>query len=105
MSIFNFWKSKPPVKKFKEALDTPVFTTKFVINYRKDITYVTHEAEDGAWQFLSDDKFEDVTEVIMTVSLGQMIDRDETVLELADMPEGHFAVRDDKDSAWVIEKI
>ena len=36
-------------KKFKEADNTAVFTTKFVLIDKKDITYVTHYKEEGAW--------------------------------------------------------
>ena len=38
-------------KKFNEGDNTAVFTTKFVIIDKKDISYVTHDKEDDAWQF------------------------------------------------------
>lgn len=43
---------------FEVSFDTAVFTTKFVLDDKTTITYVTHEIEDGAWQFFSDDSFE-----------------------------------------------
>jgi len=76
-----------------------------VINENKDITYVTHDEEDGSWQFLSDDTFDDYRKVIMIVGLGEIIKRDKTILELADMPAGYFAVRDKKGDKWTVDKM
>jgi hypothetical protein len=33
--------------------NTAVFTTKFGITDKKDITFVMHEKDDGTWQFFS----------------------------------------------------
>jgi len=105
MSFWPFGKSKEPaVKKFKEPLSTAVLTTKFVINDNKDITYVTHNEDDGSWEFLSDDIFDDHKAVVMVVELGQMLERDPSLLDLADMPVGHYAVRDNQNDAWTISK-
>jgi hypothetical protein len=46
------------LKKFEDSLNTAVFATKFIIVDKKDITFVRHEPEDGAWTFFSDDKYE-----------------------------------------------
>ncbi|WP_448700436.1 DUF2185 domain-containing protein [Mucilaginibacter sp. AW1-3] len=105
MGFWPFGKSKTQaVKKFNEPLSTAVLTTKFVINEGKEITYVTHDAEDGGWQFLSDDVFDDYKAVIMVVGLGQIIERDQTISDLADLPPGYYAVRDKQGDAWVINK-
>jgi hypothetical protein len=89
---------------FKESLDTAVFTTKFVLEENRDITYVTHEEEDGAWQFFSNDEFEDFEKVAKVVGLGEIIEMDDSVLELIDMPEGYYAYRDSRNSNWGIRK-
>ncbi len=73
-------------KKFQEADNTAVFTTKYVIRDKNPITYVTHEEEDGAWQFFSSDEFENFEEVAMIVGLGEIVAADPSLLELADMP-------------------
>ena len=105
MSLWPFGKSKKTdEKKFSELSNTAVFTTKFIINEGKDITYVMHDAEDGEWQFLSDDTFDDYRTVIMIVGLWQIIERDKTILDLADLPAGYYAVRDKKGDDWVINK-
>jgi hypothetical protein len=105
MSFWPFGKSKKEaVKKFNQPLSTAVFTTKFVIDDHKDITYVTHEA-DGAWQFLSDDDFDDIENVAKSAGLGDLLEIDPTLLELADMPVGHYAIRDHKEDMWVVKKV
>ena len=96
--------NKMTTKKFEEAENTAVFTTKFVVVDKKDITTVYHEEEDGAWQFFSEDTFENFNEVAKVVGLGQIIKLDESILELADMPLGFKAHRNSKGEKWVIEK-
>jgi len=92
-------------KNFKEADNTAVFTTKFVIHDNKDITLVTHDKEDGAWQFFSDDHFDNFEDVAKIVGLGEIVKMDSTLLELADMPEGFSAHRKFKGDKWTIEEI
>ncbi len=91
-------------KKFTDDPKTAVFTTKFVVDQKKVITYVSHDAEDGAWQFLSDEVIEDYVKVARVISLEQVIKLDPTVLELADLPLGYFAERKTKKDKWVIAK-
>ncbi|KUJ60433.1 hypothetical protein AR687_17760 [Flavobacteriaceae bacterium CRH] len=107
LSIFGVFNScqKTITKKFKESEKTVVFTTKFVVLENKEITSVYHYKEDNCWQFYSNDKFENYTEVAMLVGLGQIIKRDKTILEIADLPEGYFAFRKSKGEKWTIEKI
>jgi len=92
------------VKKFKEPENTAVFTTKFVIVDKKDITTVYHDKEDGAWQFMSEGHFDDFSTVAKLVGLGQIVKIDSTLTQVADMPRGYFAHRKSKGEKWVIEK-
>lgn len=91
-------------KKFKESDNTSVFTTKFVIIDKKDITRVTHDKEDGTWQYFSSDQFENFEDVAKIVGLGQMIKIDSSILELADMKEGYVAHRNSRSDKWEIEE-
>lgn len=93
------------MKKFEDTLNTAVFTTKFVVKDRKDITYVTHDSEDGAWQFFSNDDFDNYEEVAMLVSLDEIIKIDKTVIEIADLPLGYFATRKTTKDNWMINKL
>ncbi|OAQ38180.1 hypothetical protein A5893_15390 [Pedobacter psychrophilus] len=104
MKITDFFKSKNTTKTFTDPPNTAVFTTKFVIFDNKDITHVTHEIEDGAWQFFSDDEFEHFEDVAKIVGLQEIIKRDNSILELADLPLGYLATRKNKDEKWEIKK-
>lgn len=99
------FKRKTANKGFKEADNTAVFTTSFVLNDKKEITMVTHDKEDGAWQFFSNDQFDNFEDVAKIVGLGEIIKIDNTLLELADLPEGFFAHRKFKGDKWVIQEI
>jgi len=48
--------------------------------------FVTHDADDGGWQFLCGAEHE--TSHAMTVCTGEMVDMDPTLIGLHDMPEG-----------------
>ncbi len=88
------------MKKFQESLQKPVFTTKFVLNDKFPIVYVSHDS-DGDWQFFSEhEHIQD--EDIMIVSLEQIIQYDCSVNEIANLPIGKRAQRKDLDSNWEI---
>ena len=91
-------------EELKDLFDTAVFTTKFVIEDKKTITYVTHEIEDGAWQFFSDDKFDDFASVAKVVGLRELIKLDPSIIELIEMGEGFIATRNDKQDSWAVRK-
>ncbi|CAN5801739.1 hypothetical protein BH11BAC3_BH11BAC3_46450 [soil metagenome] len=91
-------------KTFKEADNTAVFTTKFVITDNRVITEVHHDQDDGAWQFFSDDNFDDFSKVAKVVGLGQITKIDTTLFEIADLPVGFVAHRKFKGDKWIIEE-
>jgi hypothetical protein len=79
------------------------FTTGDVIEEGKPILLVTHDQDDVAWQFqtrktipASDAK---------VVALDEIIFRDPSVVELADLPLGWSAIRDSITSPWKREPI
>jgi len=91
-------------KTFSEDLNRNVFTTRFVIEKSELITYVAHELEDGAWQFYSESQFNGY-EDIMVVTLKSVLDLDETLYELADLPLGYDAIRKGKNEKWQIGEL
>jgi hypothetical protein len=91
-------------EEFESPLDIAVFTTKFVLDDKKTITYVTHDIEDGVWQFFSDDSFENFEEVAKIVGLQEIFDMDNSLLEIADLPLGFCATRKDKFDNWTIKE-
>ena len=90
-------------KEFADSLNTFVFTTKYVLEGR-DITYVAHDIDDGAWQFFSDDELESFEAVAKIVSLQEILDIDPRLLDFVDMPTGYYATRTTYDEEWIISK-
>jgi len=91
-------------KQFTEAGNTAVYTTIYVVNEGTLITLVSHELG-GDWQFMGNESLEDFSKVAMIVALDEIIKKDKSVLELADLPIGHQATRQGRKDKWTIEKI
>lgn len=91
-------------KVFPDSLNTAVFTTKFVVHDRKEITYISHDFEDGAWEFYSDDNFDNYEDIVLILSLDEIIQLDISLLEVADLPLGFVATRKSKADDWTIIK-
>jgi hypothetical protein len=88
--------------RFHEGKNRAVFTTKPVIRGNHPILLVSHD-EEAEWQFLCGTTNQ--TEDGLTVSLGEMVHRDPSLAELADLPEGWRATRPDDHAPWVRESI
>ncbi len=84
---------------FEVPDNTAVFTTTHVIRGGEAILYVSHEKEDGAWQFHNGDDRLYVQDA-MIVSLREMIIHDPSICELSDMPEGWYAERSRFGAPW-----
>lgn len=75
----------------------PVFTTKFVIEDRSEIIYVTHDKE-GDWQFFS--KEEASEQEARVVSMDEILDLDNSIEEILWIPEGTEAWREGVGKEW-----
>ena len=82
---------------FENTPKTAVITTRQVLE-GAPILHVTHDADDGAWQFLPGGDVDAADARI--VGLGEMCERDSALLELADLPEGWKAWRERPGAAW-----
>ncbi len=83
---------------FDDEPNVAVFTTNYVMVGNSPIVYVVHD-DDGDWQFLGPE--ENVQDQdVMIVSLQQVIQRDPSVLDLADLPRGTAATRVDRAAPW-----
>jgi hypothetical protein len=87
-------------KSFSESSDTAVFTTRFVVRDKSPILFVYHDA-DGSWQFHGNETNVDDKDM-MLVGLGEVIEIDNTILEIADLPLGFEAMRSRKGDEWKI---
>ena len=85
--------------RFDEERNVAVFTVKQIFEKNIPILYVSHDEEDGAWQFLTGD----VPEVddMMIVALEQIVMHDPTINELFDLPMGNFAERKFVGDKWI----
>lgn len=82
---------------FDDKPNTASITTRQVLE-GAPILLVTHDADDGGWQFLCGTTND--PEDARIVGLGRMYARDATLGELADMPEGWRAWRASPEAAW-----
>jgi hypothetical protein len=82
---------------FDDTPNTASITTRQVLQ-GAPILLVTHDADDGSWQFLcgtTDDPAD-----ARVVGLGDMYKRDPTLAALADLPEGWQASRASAALPW-----
>jgi hypothetical protein len=102
----DFWAANDPNSslknwKFNEPPHTGVFTTKRVINGDEPVMRVFHDIEDGAWQFhgAGESESEDIT----YACFHHIVDRDSTIQDLADLPTGWCAWRENVSTPWIRE--
>ncbi len=82
---------------FADAQHTVVVTLERILSGVSPLLLVTHDA-DGGWQFLDGEHvFE---EDGATVLLGEMVQFDPSLLDLADLPTGWYAWRVAPDQPW-----
>ncbi len=84
---------------FLDPPNTAVFTNVRILDGLSWVHYVTHDAEDGAWQFHSQDARATLQEAAVT-SLRRMREIEPRIAELADLPLGWCAWRDDEAASW-----
>ena len=75
-------------------------TTRQVMREGWPILLVTHDADDGAWQFLNGRGDTDDTENGLVVGVGEILELDPSVGELADLPLGWRAWRAAPADEW-----
>ena len=83
---------------FKESPDTMVLTTKDVVIKRCPILFVSHDLDDGMWQFHSNEQV-DMNEA-MLVSLQEIVTFDFSITNISSLPLGWIAFRDNLQSSW-----
>jgi len=81
-------------------LNIYVISTKNIINDGLPIIRVIHDG-DGDWQFLGDE--ENLTEDdAVIVSLEEILEIDNSLFELINMPKNKQAIRNNKNEPWSI---
>lgn len=87
---------------FSDPPNVAVFTNKKIVEKIEWIQYVSHDQDDGAWQFhpLGGTKEEDAS----VIGLGTMAEIDPSILLISDLPLGWFASRTALNGDWKKEK-
>ena len=83
---------------FQESKNTMVFTCVHILEGKADICYVTHDEDDGAWQFLCGQDHTMADARLM--SLKEIVKKDPSIGVLSDMPLGCGATRESKTTEW-----
>jgi hypothetical protein len=87
---------------FEDPPNVATITVRQVIEDGAPILLVVRDLEDGGWQFLTGGTFEAADGRV--VSLRNVLARDPTLAELADLQPGWQACRDRVGSSWVRER-
>jgi hypothetical protein len=85
---------------FSDPPDVAVIANRKIVDGSAWIAYVSHDADDGGWQFHTNEPGPPRVSDAALVGLGEIVDLDETVSELADLPLGWHAWRDSKGALW-----
>jgi hypothetical protein len=98
----DFWQSVEDDGEFSdwEFPDPPhtgAYLSKAVQSGTEPITYVSHDDDDGAWQFLGDTMSESGG---VLSCLHHPVDNDPSLRELANLPRGWWAERDSLGEPW-----
>jgi hypothetical protein len=80
--------------------NTAVITNTRLLDGEDWLHHVTHDEEDGAWQFHPSQGQASMKEAAV-VGLKRIFELEPRISELADLPTGWHAWRDSKDSPWL----
>ena len=94
--------------KFADPPNVAVLSDKGIFRSGDWIAYVVHEADDddsfndegGSWLFYSSDTRDWEEREIMLVGLQEVVELDDSILTLADLPKGWHAWRSSASSPW-----
>lgn len=83
---------------FEDPEDTQVIILERILRGESSLRLVTHDEDDGSWQFLDGDHvFEDDAVIVF---LGEIVQFDPSLLSLALLPLGWHAWRDSPAEPW-----
>jgi hypothetical protein len=91
-------KNSPAAWPFADPPNVAVFTSKHVVRDRLPVLLVSHDDEDGAWQFHYGGVVDDADAMI--VGLAEMLKRNPELAELSDLPTGWRAERKTAKHPW-----
>ena len=89
------------MKILKVSLNTACIVCKHILNEKRPILYVSHDEDDGCWQFMCGDEHV-FTEDARVIALVEAFELDASISQVAGMPCGCFAERESAASDWRI---
>ncbi len=87
---------------FQDDPTAMVFSLRQIIVGHAAVTHVTHDSDDGAWQFIEAVNPQEEDGCVCT--LEEMILIDSSLIEIADLPLGWRAIRSEIGAPWRVEK-
>ncbi|VDG96898.1 Uncharacterised protein [Lysinibacillus sphaericus] len=87
------------MNQFNESSNTMVITLNAILNAKKTVLHVSHDEEDGMWQFLDRSKAL-VTDNARIVILEEILKIDESLSSLWDLSRGWTAERVNAEALW-----
>ena len=100
MGIFSKLKKEP--FPFREQPNVATITCKHIMKDNKPILFVSHDMDDGCWEFLCGE--EHGMDDACVVALEEVYEVDKSIKDIAWLRYGEKAVRKDKDSEWMLIK-
>ena len=89
---------------FSEPENTACFTCKHVLEDKQPILYVTHDNDDGSWQFLCGVDSHEVQDA-RVVGLIEIVNMDETLNDVYELKMRYGVYRKSKGESWESFKI
>jgi hypothetical protein len=104
----DFWASNDPKSslfnwKFPDPPHARVYLSEAVHKKTEPVVFVSHDTEDGAWQFLGDSMSDGGGPIISC--FHHPIDHDPSLIELSDLPSGWYAERRRVGEPWIRKKL
>lgn len=87
---------------FDNPENVAVITTHKIMKRVSPVLYVTHDYDDGTWQFLDGGEVREEDACIL--GLKELIDIDPSLVQLADLSIGWIAWRETKENQWIRAK-
>jgi len=86
--------------KFSDPPNIVVLTTHGIVETGNWIAHVSHDEDDGVWQFHDSTLGPIKEDDALVIGLREIVSHDASVAALADMPRGWHALRASRNSPW-----
>ena len=85
---------------FKDEPETACIVCQHVLDGKNPITLISHDEEDGMWQFLCSE--DHTLEDVRLISLAEACKLDESINQVADLPCGFVVERTEAKASWKV---